>query len=161
MRNGVIAKDVNGVDLKAFAKDVVLLDTDAVITARKSFEAVMVHKLTTPNVTCGSVSPDVIGTAKGAIRLYVDTNATEINVTISFTDLLVRGDVRLSTLNGRPFPDGYMTVNGSQELASSLVADRVIVLGDILLEEGARVNGFDLEAELANTWMVSFKADSC
>jgi hypothetical protein len=63
--------------------------------------------------------------------------------------------VKVFTLNDQPFPSGFVTLDTDQELPDSMEVDRLIMLGDIVLKDGARVNGFDLNAECVNTWMVS------
>jgi len=148
------ATDLNGVDPVAFSNDVVLLDVDAEIEAKKNFETLKVNLLTAPEIICKSVHPDVIRTAAEAVKL--DHNNEMVTGPVHFEDLVVKGDVELSTLNGRSFPDGFLMLDGDQDLPSSLVADRVSVLGDIQLLKGARINGLDLDAEIANTWMVIY-----
>ena len=68
--------------------------------------------------------------------------------------LTVNQNVKVFTLKDQPFPSGFVTLDTDQELPDSMEVERWIMLGDILLEDGARVNGFDLKAECANTWMV-------
>lgn len=138
-------------DIKKFAEDVVLVDVDANITSRKVFENLATSKMSTGHVQSNSVFPDVINTATQAIRLDIDDT---VNGTIQFADVTIERNIKSSTLNGQPFPAGYVTLDSSQELPDSMVVDKIVMLGDIILEDGARVNGFDLNAECANTWMV-------
>ena len=143
---------MNDVDIKNFADDVVLVDVDANITSRKVFDKLETIALSTRRVQSDSVHPDVIGAAMQAIRL--DINDT-VNGTIQFDAVEIERNIKSSTLNGQPFPSGYVTLDSNQELPESMVVDKITMLGDITLENGARVNGFDLKAECANTWTVN------
>ena len=145
------ATTVNGIDLAELAKDLVLVDSDANITARKIFQTLNTNRLTTTQVQCDSVGPDIAHTAAEAIRL--DHNETVLG-NLRFEILRVQGDVHLSSLNGEPFPAGYITLDGDQKVDSNLIADRIAMLGDIRLKKGALVNGVDIHEAYANTWMV-------
>jgi len=135
-----------------FFKDVVLVDVDANITSPKNFERLETSRLSTHNLSSDSVYPDIISTARDAIRLDV---SDIVNRTMVFETVIVHRNVKVSKLNDQPFPSGFVTLDTDQELPDSMVVDKVVMLGDIILEDGARVNGFDLKAECANTWMVT------
>lgn len=126
-------------------------DVTANITARKFIKNLETPLLTTYRIQSESVHPDILGTAEQAIRL--DINDT-VNRTLQFETITVGRNVQSATLNSLPFPSGFVTVDSEQELPSSLEVDSIEMLGDIILKDGARVNGFDLVAEYNNTWMV-------
>lgn len=138
--------------MKKFVEDVVMMDIDANITSRKNFDQLETTRLSTQNLSSDSVYPDIISTARDAIRL--DVNEI-VNGTMVFDSVTVNQNVKVFTLNDQPFPSGFVTLDTDQELPDSMEVERLIMLGDILLEDGARVNGFDLKAECANTWMVT------
>lgn len=144
--------ELNGVDVKKFVEDVVLTDVDANITSLKNFDQLETTRLSTHSLSSDSVYPDVISTARDAIRL--DVNEI-VNGTMVFDSVTVNQNVKVFTLNDQPFPSGFVTLDTDQELPDSMEVDRLIMLGDILLEDGARVNGMDLKAECDNTWMVT------
>lgn len=143
--------ELNNVNIKKFLDDLVLLDVDANITAKKNFIDLKTARLSTRNLSSNSVYPDVMGTARQAIRL--DVNDT-VNGTIVFATVMVSKNVQTSRLNNQHFPSGFVSLDGDQELSETLEVDKITMLGDILLEDGARVNGLDLKVECTNTWMV-------
>ena len=145
---------LNGVDVVAFANDVVLRDEDAVITGRKVVDNLRVHNLTTDRLNCASTLPDVIFAAEKVIRLDQDQT---VEATIVFDeDLIVDGHVHLAgQLNGHSFPDGYFLLDVDQELPFNYSVDSITMLGDVEFVPGARIEGLDLKAECDNTWMVS------
>lgn len=63
---------LNGVDIKKFTDDAVLVDVDANITSKKMFYNIEAPSVSTHRLTCDSVYPDVIGTAAQGIRLDID-----------------------------------------------------------------------------------------
>lgn len=140
--------------MKKFIEDVVLVDVDANITSPKYFDQLETARLSTHSLSSDSVYPDIISTARDAIRLDV---SDIVNGTMVFETISVNRNVKVSKLNDQPFPSGFVTLDTDQELPDSMVVDKLIMLGDIILEDGARVNGFDLKAECANTWMVTAK----
>lgn len=143
--------ELNNVNIKKFLDDVVLLDVEANITAKKNFIDLKTARLSTRDLSSNSVYPDVMGTARQAIRL--DVNDT-VNGTIVFATVTVSKNVQTSRLNNQHFPSGFVSLDGDQELSETLEVDKITMLGDILLEDGARVNGLDLKVECTNTWMV-------
>lgn len=132
--------------------EVVLVDVDANITSRKVFEEVEAAQLLAGSVQCDTVYPDVLTTTAQAIR--VDVSGT-VNRTLYFDTLAIKRNIQLATLNGQSFPSGFITLDSDQELPESLTLEKLVMLGDITFEDGARVNGYDLSAECANTWMVN------
>ncbi len=140
--------------MKKFIEDVVLVDVNANITSPKNFDQLETTGLSTHSLSSDSVYPDIISTARDAIRLDV---SDIVNGTMVFETISVNRNVKVSKLNDQPFPSGFVTLDTDQELPDSMVIDKVIMLGDIILEDGARVNGFDLKAECENTWMVTAK----
>lgn len=143
--------DLNGVDLNSFAQDLVLKDVAANITAKKIIENLEALVLKTQHIESDSIYPDITGTAEQAIRLDMNDTVTR---TIQFETIEVNRNVQVGTLNSLPFPDGFVTLDSEQELPSSSAVESIEMLGDIILIDGARVNGFDLKAEYNNTWLV-------
>lgn len=78
-----------------------------------------------------------------------------MNRTMYFDTVEVIWNVQSAMLNNLSFPADFVTLDSEEELPNFMVVDKVVMLGrNITLEDGARVNGFDLKAECANTWMV-------
>lgn len=143
--------ELNNVNIKKFVDDVVLMDVDANITAKKNFNNIETVQMSTRNISSDSTYPDVMRIARQAVRLDVDET---VNGTIVFDTVTVSKNVQAFRLNSQPFPAGFVTLDSVQELSDSMELNRLTMLGDIMLEDGAQVNGFDLKAECANTWMV-------
>lgn len=151
----MFAERLNGVDVIEFSRDVVLRDDDAVITGRKSVENVHIWHLSTDSIQCQHVSPDIMFAANKSIRLDQDQS---IEATIIFDEVMVDGDVHLEgQLNGHSFPDGYILRDIDQELPFEYMIEKLVTRGDIELGDDALVDGYNLKAECANTWMVSRK----
>ena len=155
MDGELTAGHVNGVNLLNFANDVVLCDEDAVIPSKKIFDQLEISQLSSINgvIHSDSVSPDVVQTSADAVRLDRDEIITG---PVTFIEpIRVTGNVYLSALNGRNFPNDYVTLDGDQELfGSSFTVNRISVLEGIEFAQGARLNGLNLSAECANTWMI-------
>lgn len=128
-----------------------LADVDATIISKKSFDKIETPLMSTLSLKCHSVYPDVIDTAERAIRLDVNDI---VNRTIQLDTVTVNRNVQSFSLNGLSFPSSFVTLDSEQSLPHSTEIDRLVMLGDIVLEDGAKVNGFNLKAECANTWMV-------
>lgn len=128
-----------------------MVDVDANITSKKILFNVETPLVSTHGLTCDSVFPDVIGTALQAIRLDIDE---VVNRTVYFDEVEAISNVKSTMLNDLSFPADFVTLDGDQELFNFMMVDKVVINGNITLEDETRVNGFDLNAECANTWMV-------
>lgn len=144
---------LNGVDVIEFAEDVVLHDSDAVITGRKSVDDAHFRQLSAGHIQCQNVVPDIMFAADNIIRLDRDQL---VKATIIFDEIVVDGDVQLGgRLNGHSFPDGYLLLDVDQELPFDYTIDHLVTRGDIELGKDALVDGYHLKAECNNTWMAS------
>lgn len=128
-----------------------MVDVDANITSKKILFNVETPLVSTHGLTCDSVFPDVIGTALQAIRLDIDE---VVNRTVYFDEVEAISNVKSTMLNDLSFPADFVTLDGDQELFNFMMVDKVVINGNITLGDETRVNGFDLNAECANTWMV-------
>lgn len=107
--------------------------------------------MVTSYIKAEAVEPDIIGTSTDAVYL---NNASPVSGTVHFKKVHVKGKIHIEELNSQSFPSGYLLLKESQALPGTLNVNQLVMNGNISFLPGALINGIDLEAECANTWMV-------